>query len=78
MLKGVILLFAYFERILFYGVDGVDGFDDDERIENKYPFSEKYPFYENNNEYSDSDDSEDETDEYNYLIQVIRKNIAFC
>jgi hypothetical protein len=72
MLKGVILLFAYFERILFYGVDGVDGFDDDERIENKYPF------YENNYEYSDSDDSEDETDEYNYLIQVIRKNIAFC
>lgn len=69
MLKGVILLFAYFERILFYGVDGFD--DDDERIENKYPF------YENNHEYSDSDDSEDETDEYNYLIQVIRRNSAF-
>lgn len=77
MLKGVILLFAYFERILFYGVDGFDD-DDDERIENKYPFSEKYPFYENNYEYSDSDDSEDETDEYNYLIQVIRRNSAFC
>ena len=71
MLKGVILLFAYFERILFYGVDGFDD-DDDERNENKYPF------YENNYEYSDSDDSEDETDEYNYLIQVIRKNSAFC
>ena len=36
MLKGVILLFAYFERILFYGVDGFD--DDNDRIENKYPF----------------------------------------
>lgn len=68
MLKGVILLFAYFERILFYGVDGFD--DDNDRIENKYPFSE------NNYEYSDSDDSEDEV--CKYIIQVTSRNIAFC
>ena len=74
MLKGVILLFAYFERILFYGVDGFD--DDNDRIENKYHFSEKYPFSENNNEYSDSDDSEDEV--CKYIIQVTSRNIAFC
>ena len=77
MLECFEFLFAYFERVLF------DGLDDYYYIENNYPFSEKNTKNEIVYECSDSDSSEDNSDVYNSVLpfngyKVTRRNIACC
>lgn len=76
MLTCFEFLFAYFERVLFDGLD-------DNYIENNYPFSENNTKSEMVYDCSSSDSSEDDSDLYNYILpfngyKITRRNIAFC
>lgn len=78
MLKCFEFLFAYFERVLFDGLDDCDYY-----IENNYPFSENNTTSETVYDCSSSDSSEDNSDVYNYVLpfnsyKITRRNIAFC
>jgi len=79
MLKCFEFIFAYFERVLFDGLDDCDYYE----IENNYPFSEKNTKNEMVYDCSSSDSSEDNSDVYNYVLpfngyKITRRNIAFC
>lgn len=70
------ILFSYFERILF---NGLDDEEEHNKIKNRYPFSEN----EINYDCSESDSSEDDSDIYHYIVpsngyKITRRNIAFC
>lgn len=78
MLECFEFLFAYFERVLFDGLD-----DYYYEIENNSPFSEKNTTSETVYDCSSSDSSEDNSDVYNYVLpfngyKITRRNIAFC
>jgi len=77
MLKCCETIFACFEGILFIGID------EENNIQNKYPFSENNTKNEIKYDCSDSDSSEDNSDVYNYTLpfngyKITRRNIAFC
>lgn len=71
------ILLAYFERILFNGLD--DDEEEHSKIKNRYPFSKN----EINYDCSESDSSESDSDIYHYIVpsngyKITRRNIAFC
>ena len=75
------ILFSYFERILFNGLD--DEEEEHSKIKNRYPFSEKNSKNEINYDCSESDSSESDSDNYHYIIpangyKITSRNIAFC
>jgi len=73
------ILFSYFERIFF---NGLDDEEEHSKIKNRFPFSENNSKNEINYDCSESD-SESDSDNYNFIrpnndYKITRRNIAFC